>query len=155
MHANLDERMDDGLRRRLARLAEEIPDPEERLAKGYELTKALYNVDPIGLGEEDEESEPFDVRAHIETWDDMLRLQGEGVYPAAFGVIESPVLMLHGAEDPHPGRMIRASLEPYLPQLEYREWPRCGHSPWLERGVREEFFAVMRDWLTRHVVVCG
>lgn len=27
---------------------------------------------------------PLDVRAHTETWDDRLRLQREGVYPAAF-----------------------------------------------------------------------
>jgi hypothetical protein len=36
----------------------------------------------------------------------MIRLQDHGVYPAAFSAIRSPVLMLHGAVDPHPGRMI-------------------------------------------------
>ncbi len=78
----------------------------------------------------------------------MVRLQEEGVHPAAFAALRSPVLMLHGAYDPHPGDMIRASLEPYIPHLEYREWERCGHSPWAEREVRDEFFAVMRSWLT-------
>jgi pimeloyl-ACP methyl ester carboxylesterase len=81
----------------------------------------------------------------------MLRLQEEGVYPAAFAAIETPVLMLHGAADPHPGEMIRASLEPFLPQLEYHEWAPCGHYPWLERAVRDEFFAVMGDWLGRRM----
>ena len=47
--------------------------------------------------------------------------------------------------------MIRAGLEPYLPQLEYREWERCGHSPWVEKFVRAEFFAVLREWLARHL----
>ena len=47
--------------------------------------------------------------------------------------------------------MIRASLAPYLPHLDYREWDRCGHYPWLERAVREEFFSVLREWLLRHV----
>jgi pimeloyl-ACP methyl ester carboxylesterase len=110
----------------------------------------LYHVDPIGIDEEHAEDEPFDVQAHSETWQDMLRLQEEGVYPAAFAAIESPVLMLHGAEDPHPGQMIRAGLQCYLPQLEYHQWERCGHSPWRERTVRDEFFAVMRRWLTKH-----
>jgi pimeloyl-ACP methyl ester carboxylesterase len=58
--------------------------------------------------------------------------------------------MLHGAVDPHPGALVRAGLEPYLPQLEYHEWARCGHYPWLEKAVREEFFAVLRQWLARH-----
>ena len=105
---------------------------------------AVYSYDPVT---DDDGTDAFDERGHHETWNDMLRLQSEGVYPAAFAAIRSPVLMLHGAFDPHPGRMIRASLEPYLPRLEYREWERCGHYPWLERSVREEFFDVLREWL--------
>jgi pimeloyl-ACP methyl ester carboxylesterase len=98
-----------------------------------------------------EASEPeavaFDERANAETWADMLRLQIEGVYPAAFTAIRSPVLMLHGAADPHPGRMILESLRPFLPQLEYREWERCGHYPWREKAVRGDFFATVKSWL--------
>jgi len=55
--------------------------------------------------------------------------------------------MLHGAADPHPGSMIRASLEPYLAHLEYREWDRCGHYPWLEKAAREDFFATVTAWI--------
>jgi pimeloyl-ACP methyl ester carboxylesterase len=93
------------------------------------------------------EIESYDARGAQETWDDMVRMQEAGVYPAAFSAIHVPVLMLHGAADPHPGRMIEASLRPYLPQLEYREWERCGHYPWLEKAVHEEFFSVLREWL--------
>jgi hypothetical protein len=45
--------------------------------------------------------------------------------------------------------MIRASLEPYLPQLEYVQWERCGHYPWLEPAVWDDFFRVMIEWLHR------
>jgi pimeloyl-ACP methyl ester carboxylesterase len=89
----------------------------------------------------------YDQRANQESWADMVRLQEAGVYPAAFAAIPSPVLMLHGAVDPHPGRMILASLLPYIPQIEYREWERCGHYPWLERCVRGEFFDTLKAWL--------
>jgi pimeloyl-ACP methyl ester carboxylesterase len=145
MQAILDERTDDQLRRLLQRLPEQFPDPDEQLANRYELTKSLYLCDPID--DEPEHPEPVDIRAHLETWADMLRLQEAGVYPAAFARITAPVLMLHGAQDPHPGPMIRASLAPYLPQLEYRQWDRCGHYPWLERHVRDEFFAALQAWL--------
>jgi len=151
MEAILKDRMDDSLRRRLDGLAETFPDPTERLRKRYEMTESLYLFDSIAIGPEPEEAPALDVRAHTETWEDMLRLQKEGVYPAAFAVIQSPVLMLHGAYDPHPGQMIRTSLAPYLPQLEYREWERCGHFPWREKAVREQFFAVLRNWLGRHL----
>ena len=148
-HETIDERTDDELKRRLDRLADEFPDPDERLKKRFELIKRLYDWDPLPCDGEPDDSGSFDMRANNETWNDMLRLQDEGVYPAAFAAIRSPVLMLHGAYDPHPGPLIRTSLQPYLPQLQYREWPHCGHSPWLEREVRDEFFAVLRDWLRR------
>ncbi len=140
------ERMDDVLRRRLAGLREEVPDPDERLAVSGNLMLPLYSYEPVAseLG-----VEACDARGHHETWEDMVRLQEEGVYPAAFAAIEVPVIMLHGAVDPHPGRLIRASLKPHLPQMEYHEWDRCGHYPWLEKSVGDEFLAVLRQWLAR------
>ena len=83
----------------------------------------------------------------------MVRLQQEGVYPGAFSAIDAPVLMLHGSYDPHPGEMIRAGLEQHLPQLEYHELERCGHYPWREKAVRDEFFAVLRGWLALQFTV--
>jgi pimeloyl-ACP methyl ester carboxylesterase len=55
--------------------------------------------------------------------------------------------MLHGTADPHPGRMILAGLRQYIPRLEYREWERCGHYPWIEKAARAEFFECLRGWL--------
>jgi pimeloyl-ACP methyl ester carboxylesterase len=148
MREILDRRQDAALRSRLEGLPAEFPDPDQRLAAAGRLIQPLYTYDGIA---EDPEPEPCDARANEETWSDMLRLQAEGRYPAAFRAIASPVLMLHGAFDPHPGGMIRASLEPFIPHLEYREWENCGHYPWLERQVREEFFGVLRAWLSGHL----
>jgi pimeloyl-ACP methyl ester carboxylesterase len=96
---------------------------------------------------EKEEYEPFDERAHEESWGDMMRLQADGTYPKAFSSITSEVLMLHGSYDPHPGPMIHASLRRCIRRLEYRELDRCGHSPWLERFARAEFFSALKQWL--------
>jgi len=141
------ERIDDELRRRLERMTDECSDPNERLRVMGKMMLPVYchDIDPA-----DWKADPCDAKAYRETWRDMLRLQEQGVYPAAFAAIESPVLMLHGDYDPHPGRMILASLEPHIRRLEYREWERCGHYPWLERTVRDEFYAVLREWLSRH-----
>jgi pimeloyl-ACP methyl ester carboxylesterase len=146
LHATVEQRLDDGLRRRLARLEQEVPDPDERLGAMGRLIMPLYSYELLPSREEDD---LFDGRGHEETWQDMVRLQKEGVYPAALAAIKAPVIMLHGAFDPHPGQMIRESLQPYLPQLEYHEWERCGHYPWQERAVRDEFFTLLREWLGR------
>jgi pimeloyl-ACP methyl ester carboxylesterase len=145
-------RMDDGLRQRVERLFEVCPEPDERLKHFGNLMLPVYSYD---LTVTELDNEACDARAHDETWRDMLRLQEGGVYPSAFAAIEVPVLMLHGAVDPHPGRLIRQALQPHLPQLEYREWEQCGHYPWLERSVQDEFFAVLRQWLVKQSAFRG
>lgn len=141
------QRMSPEVRRRMERLAVDYPDPDKRLAM---MAHLLLPVDSHELLSTGREVLTCDAQAQQETWDDMIRLQDAGVYPAAFGAIDVPVLMLHGAEDPHPGSMIRESLEPCLPQLKYRELPQCGHYPWLEKAARDEFFDVLREWLGQH-----
>jgi pimeloyl-ACP methyl ester carboxylesterase len=69
------------------------------------------------------------------------------VYPSAFAAIDAPALMLHGDDDPHPGRMIHTCLQKWMPGLAYVSWPRCGHSPWRERGAREDFYRTLKAWL--------
>jgi pimeloyl-ACP methyl ester carboxylesterase len=147
LQATLDERMDASLRSRLEHLEDECPDPNRRLSLMGKLLEPVYSFDPLSVSDE---SIPCDLSAHEESWQDMLRLQAEGRYPAAFSGIHVPAVMLHGSHDPHPGRMIHEHLKPLMPQLEYIEWDRCGHYPWLERASREPFFASLRDWLKRH-----
>jgi pimeloyl-ACP methyl ester carboxylesterase len=144
--ANMKERMDSRLRERFEHLDEEFPDPNERLAAMGKLTLQLYSYDLDAL---EWEAELGDQSAGAETWNDMVRLQNEGAYPASFAAIKSPVLMMHGDYDPHPGREIRDSLKPYLAQLEYLEMARCGHYPWLEKSQRADFFPTMKTWLAR------
>jgi pimeloyl-ACP methyl ester carboxylesterase len=116
------------------------------LAERRQADRSAYDYARIDAADETLED---DERGRRETWDDMVRLQAEGIYPARFAAIRSPVAMLHGAYDPHPGTMIRDGLAPFIPQLEYREWERCGHEPWLERHARDDFFATLRGWLQR------
>jgi pimeloyl-ACP methyl ester carboxylesterase len=143
-------RTDAALQRRLDDLAATVSDRAELHMRKFKLTRDLSVYARAEPWPDALEYEALDVRAHNETWQDVLRLLADGTYPRAFAAIRSPVLMLHGDYDPHPGRMIRDALLPFLPQLEHRELARCGHSPWLETFARDEFFAVLTDWLARH-----
>jgi len=146
--ATLETRMTPRVRSRLAALPGRFPDADDALKAEARVLLPLYSYDPV---QDSGRRRPVDARGARETWADMLRLQANGTYPARFRRIRSPVLMLHGSYDPHPGRMILSGLRPYLPQIEYREWDHCGHFPWLEREVREEFFATVRAWLSRQL----
>ena len=45
---------------------------------------------------------------------------------------------------------INANLRDYVPQMEYRELLKCGHEPWRETTVREEFCVALGGWLKSH-----
>jgi len=141
--ARLDARMDATFRVRLAAL-DEIADQDKRLSAKGALLGSVYDVDAIP---NDPDPTPADARGGAETWQDMLRLQDAGVYPAAFAAIDVPALILYGDDDPHPGQMIHASLQAWMPGLERISWPNCGHSPWLERGARAAFYRTLKAWL--------
>jgi pimeloyl-ACP methyl ester carboxylesterase len=144
MHLTITERLDETIRQNLSELEIEFPDPDRRLAERVRLLLPAYSHDLITA---DLEIEWCDAQGHQESWEDMLHLQEDDTYPVAFAAIRSPVIMLHGSVDPHPGKAIRASLAPHLPQLEFHEWDRCGHYPWLERSARKEFLKFLNDWL--------
>jgi len=137
-------RMTPAVLERQVRLLKRFSRPDDRLRAMGSLNQ---RIDSVRLVPHRDETAAFDARGHEETWGDMLRLQTENLYPAAFASISAPVLMIHGEDDPHPGPMIRDCLAPHLPNLEYRELARCGHYPWLERDAADEFLALLRNWL--------
>ena len=142
--ATVERRLTPAVRARLRELPMSIADPDVRLCVTGQLLEDAYSYD---LEPHVDETEYHDSQGHAESWRDMIRLQREGVYPARFTRIEAPVLMLHGAQDPHPGREICASLRAVVPHLEYVELPHCGHYPWWERQARQAFYDILRNWL--------
>jgi len=130
-------------RAELVEIAESGLDDDRRLAAEGRVATRAYGYDLDGLGE----WASVDAIAHRETWADMLRLIEEGFYPAAFSAITCPVLMLHGSIDPHPGTLTRDELKLYVSQLDHSELPKCGHSPWLERQARADFYDRLTTWI--------
>jgi pimeloyl-ACP methyl ester carboxylesterase len=140
------DRLGESGRAAMARLKASSLSATDRMKRSAGL---LFKADSHDLAEIGTPVSAFDVEGHDASWDDMMRLQSDGTYPAAYAAITCPVLMLHGEQDPHPGDMIRDSLTPYVPQMDYVELDQCGHYPWLERHARDRFYTVVRDWLTQ------
>ncbi len=147
----LGDRLDEDAARRMADLRDELAratsrDEQDRLlAERGVIAGRAQAFEP---GPTVEESRlPADAVGHRETWTDVLRRQSEGREPQSFETIRVPVLMLHGEHDPHPGPATRDLLRRCLPQLQYVELARCGHTPWLERHAREPFLTELGRWL--------
>jgi len=149
LHEALEQRTTSELKARLAELEVAFPDPAERFAQAHRLSDSIYTY--CRAVDADDPVEQFDLKGHLESWNDMVRLQASGAVPAEFASIHCPVLMLHGTYDPHPGAMIRDSLETYVSHLEYHELEKCGHSPRVEKHARDRFLATTRRWLEQHL----
>jgi pimeloyl-ACP methyl ester carboxylesterase len=147
LQSTLEERTTEEFQAQLEQLETLVPDENERIAKANKLSDHLYTYSRAASGPRVK----LDLKGHTETWSDMIRLQEAAVYPAAFKAITCPVLMLHGSYDPHPGGMIREGLQKIIPHLEYTEFDRCGHSPWIEEHARDRFLSALRSWLSRHL----
>jgi pimeloyl-ACP methyl ester carboxylesterase len=157
LNTTIDERLGpDGTRQadELLRQAEHETNPAIRnvaLQQFGAMHAELETYAPIPDDIDDTENIPTDSYGYSETWADVLRLQRDRVEPAAFSRVSVPVLMVHGAYDPHPGAATRDFLRSYIPHLEYLELPRCGHEPWRELHAREAFGVALRDWLKKPV----
>lgn len=138
-------RLKGAARQRLAHAERTIADPDARMCVVGRILERVYSVE---LEPHRDETEYYDAKGGAESWQDMLRLQRERVYPERFSHVTAPVLMLHGACDPHPGRAIHACLARFISRIEYVELPGCGHYPWWERQASGLFFQLLRHWLT-------
>ncbi len=121
-----------------------IKDPDARLE---ELGNIMLKTDSHQLMPVKNEIHKYDSLSFEQTWDDMIAKQKAGIYPKAFAKISTPVSMLHGSRDPHPGKMIHKNLVKYMPQLEYIEFQRCGHYPWLEKHAHQAFYHKLNEKL--------
>ena len=117
------------------------PETDEPLEAQAALIMQAYLVDPVSL------PETFGwMLSGSETWGDMLRLEESGGHLESFRSIGCPLLMIHGSEDPHPGEMIRRSLHAGCRSWSTGNCLAARLYPWLERGARGEFYAVLESW---------
>lgn len=136
-------KMSPGQRKRLDALENEDEQNDKALAA---LGAMMRDVDSYELMKVDYAIEYYDALGFRQTWQDMISLQEGGVYPQGFRAVTAPAVMLHGSEDPHPGRMIYENLKQYIPGLEFTEFSKCGHYPWLEKHAQGEFYEALLKW---------
>jgi pimeloyl-ACP methyl ester carboxylesterase len=81
-------------------------------------------------------------------WEEAAEMRRSGRLLALTSQIRCPVVALHGDFDPHPAEGVRAPLSARLQQFRFVLLPHCGHTPWIERQAREEFYARLRSELS-------
>jgi pimeloyl-ACP methyl ester carboxylesterase len=92
------------------------------------------------------EYEPIDFRPDIfhNVWKDGAELRKSGRLLEIGKHIRCPVVAIHGDYDPHPAEGVQKPLNAILKNFRFIMLERCGHKPWVEREVKEQFFRILK-----------
>ena len=150
-HQRVTQRLDENRQKRLASLLRDLDAPNGGNADNSTLAEIgrITSLASTYAHMEDKPASdlPVDYVGHAQTWADVLRLQDEEAEPQIFANIRVPTLMVHGADDPHPGRETKEILSRYIQGLQYHELAKCGHEPWNEKYAKEAFLGLVTEWI--------
>ena len=90
--------------------------------------------------------EPGDVRLSAEiyraVWNEAAAMRRSGELLRQVRMVRCPVLAIHGDSDSSPAAGVAEPLTA-LPEFRLIELSQCGHTPWLERYAKEEFYRTL------------
>jgi pimeloyl-ACP methyl ester carboxylesterase len=93
--------------------------------------------------------EVLEVRYRIfkSVWNDAEKLRSSGRLLQLAEQIQCPITALHGDYDPHPAEGVEKPLSKRLNDFRFMLLKNCGHTPWIERQARDEFFRILAEEL--------
>ena len=120
----------------LRRLSGQLDDPDA-VRRFDELLARTDAVAPLTA----EPAVAFQADVHQAVWGEAEQLRVSGALVTLASDISCPVVVLHGADDPHPVECVVEPLRRRVDHLEVVVLDRCGHIPWNERWARDDFLA--------------
>ena len=134
---------------RLVELENALNDPErkdknETLAKYRDVIHKTDSFDPLPLPDDLLEYS-YEIFQRLSEEGNVLRRNGELLGMAK--QIQCPVVAIHGDYDPHPAEGVESPLSKYISDFRFILLKDCGHDPWLERGVKDGFFEILKEEL--------
>ena len=87
--------------------------------------------------------EKADSRMHNTIWAEAAKLRTEGKLLAAFKHIKNKIVLIQGVKDPHPARGVIIPLQENGVACETYLLDKCGHSPFMEKYAKEEFYGIL------------
>jgi pimeloyl-ACP methyl ester carboxylesterase len=105
------------------------------------LFQKVDSYDP--LLSEIEEIEP-DFRIYEKIWAEAKELRRSGALIRSLNTISCPVTAFHGEWDPHPVQGAFTSLSLKIAECTGIIMKECGHTPWIERKARDQFFSLLK-----------
>jgi len=82
-------------------------------------------------------------RLHQLVWDDAQEIRSSGTLLEMGSTIACPVVAVHGDYDPHPSIGVELPLSGVLSDFRFVLIKNCGHTPWLEKDARDQFYQIL------------
>ncbi len=124
-------------------LSKKMEDPDS-FARFGEIMARTDFYDPIPVSPDGVQLRP-DIYQKV--WPQAKELRKSGDLLKMAGKIQCPVVAIHGDHDPHPAEGVRGPLSRALKDFKFYLLDRCGHTPWMEKQAREEFFKILNQEL--------
>lgn len=93
----------------------------------------------------DDSADSADNRMYNMVWKEAAQLRTEGILLDAFTKVKANLYLIQGAIDPHPFEGVIEPLKEIGRPCESYLLEKCGHSPYLEKYAREEFYHIIID----------
>ena len=121
-------------------------DMNRKMARFGRLISMADSYDPMHHADEVVGMQ-FDIFKSVWREADELRRSGELLQ--IMKKINCPVTAIHGDFDPHPAMGVEKPLVSRLNDFRFILINNCGHTPWIERQARTQFFNVLREELRK------
>jgi pimeloyl-ACP methyl ester carboxylesterase len=146
---------------RLARLGDEAKKEVISLSRSFNnVDRGEMNKKMLRFGQLISKADAYDPVPHddqvLETqfhifqsvWKAAEELRSSGKLLHLAEQIQCPLTAIHGDYDPHPAEGVEKPLFNKLSSFRFILIRNCGHTPWIERQARAEFFRVLKEELT-------
>jgi pimeloyl-ACP methyl ester carboxylesterase len=103
------------------------------------------NYNPLYL---ENEAITVDYNQHLKVWAEAEALRASGEMLNLGTEIKCPVIAIHGDYDPHPAEGVKKPLSRVLSDFRFIVLKNCGHTPWVEKEARDEFYQILDEELS-------
>jgi pimeloyl-ACP methyl ester carboxylesterase len=103
--------------------------------------------DPIGDGPTESPSVGGQGDVFQNVWQDAAKMRRSGELLELGKRVKCPVVAIHGDYDPHPAAGVQEPLSAILESFRFILLKHCGHTPWIERQARREFYRALEEQL--------
>lgn len=113
------------------------------------IPKVLEKSDNYCLENKDlHRADKTDSQMHNIIWEEAAKLRTNGELLASFKQIKSKIVLIQGETDPHPARGIVIPLQENGVECETYILEKCGHSPFMEKYAKENFYKILLETLS-------